>query len=579
MMDRIDVEKIKAAIDIVAVISEYVHLNKRGRSYVGLCPFHKEKTPSFNVDSHKQTYKCFGCDKGGDAISFVMEMKGLSFLEAVQELAARFGIPVDLTKTAKSSENRKFYDINRYAMGFYEHSLHSGPGERAREYLRSRGLSEETIRAFHIGYAPDSWDGLSSVLRKKGIPLEVAFTCGLVIQRPSGGYYDRFRDRVIFPIQDISSEVIGFGARIMGSGEPKYINSPESPVFKKRKILYNLCGAKNGIRQAGVTIVEGYMDVVSLHNAGLTAAVATLGTALSEDHVNLLTRFTDNITLVFDGDSAGKSAMLRALEPFLSNDVIPKVAVLPAGKDPDDIARTDPGMWNQLTGEARSIWDFIFDESFSRRDPSKLETQNAIIKELVPMISRMKDQIYRDLLAQRLAVRLGVSPEMVLGQIRPQGKGTLRDVPQPRREKGSPEDILLLKLMLSDDEAIRLVKDLGLTGAIRNNELSELAAYLIQQGTRGLDDMRCPDHIRSYAMEIKAEGEFPGDRKKALIDTLCRFKTLSIETDIRRIQRDLAQAEKNDDKSRRNDLLKERQEKMLEKKHVRNYVVEVAQKR
>lgn len=579
MMDRIDVEKIKAAVDIVAVISEYVHLNKRGRSYVGLCPFHKEKTPSFNVDAHKQTYKCFGCDKGGDAISFVMEIKGLSFLEAVQELAARFGIPVDLTKTAKSSENRKFYDINLYAMGFYEHLLHSGPGERAREYLRSRGLSEETIRAFHIGYAPDSWDGLSSMLRKKGIPLEVAFTCGLVIQRPSGGYYDRFRDRVIFPIQDISSEVIGFGARIMGSGEPKYINSPESPVFKKRKILYNLCGAKNGIRQAGVTIVEGYMDVVSLHNAGLTAAVATLGTALSEDHVNLLTRFTDNITLVFDGDSAGKSAMLRALEPFLSNDVIPKVALLPAGKDPDDIARTNPGMWNQLMLEARSIWDFIFDESFSRRDPSKLETQNSIMKELVPMISRMKDQIYRDLLAQRLAVRLGVSPEMVLGQIKPQGKGTPRDVPQPRREKGSPEDILLLKLMLSDDEAIRLVKDLGLTGAIRNNELSELAAYLTQQGTRGLDDMRCPDHIRSYAMEIKAEGEFPGDRKKALIDTLCRFKTLSIETDIRRIQRDLAQAEKNDDKSRRNDLLKERQEKMLEKKHVRNYVVEVAQKR
>jgi DNA primase len=574
-MDRIEVEKLKADIDIISVISEYVQLKKRGRSYIGLCPFHKEKTPSFNVDPVKQIYKCFGCDKGGDAINFVMDMKGLSFLEALEELASRFNLSVDFAKTQKSSEKKQFYEINRYAMEFYKHMLSSSQGSRAREYLRTRGLSDETIQAFHIGYAPPSWDRLCGMLKKKGIPFASAFACGLIIEREKGGYYDRFRDRVIFPILDISSEVIGFGGRIMDSSEPKYINTPESPVFKKRKVLYNLCRAKGLLRESGVKVVEGYMDVVALANSGVSNAVATLGTALSEDHVNLLSRFTDNITLVFDGDSAGKNAMRRAVEPFLNNDMIPKVVVLPTGKDPDDIVRSETLQWDQLMNEARTIWDFIFDESFYRRDPSKLENQNAIIKELVPMISRIRDQIVQDLLVQRLSVRLGVSPESVHHQLKPRDRHTESHLQIPHREKGNQEYIIV-RLMLFDDDAIRLVKELELKGAIHHKELSELAAYLIKEGTKGIDDVRCPDHIRAYAAQIKAEGEFPGDKKKALIDTLCRFKTLSIESDIRRIQQELSLVEKTENKSRQNQLLKERQEKMLEKIHVRNYVMEVS---
>jgi len=574
-MDRIEVQKLKADIDIIAVISEYVHLNKRGRSYIGLCPFHKEKTPSFNVDPVKQMYKCFGCGKGGDAINFVMEIKGLNFVEALQELATRFHLSIDLAKTQRSSEKKQFYEINRYAMEFYKHMLAGSQGSGAREYLRKRGLSEETIQAFHIGYAPASWDSLCRVLKRKGIPYNKAFACGLIIERERGGYYDRFRDRVMFPIRDISSEVIGFGGRIMDSSEPKYINTPESPVFKKRTVLYNLCSAKGLVRDSGVVVVEGYMDVVSLANSGISNAVATLGTALSEDHVNLLSRFTENITLVFDGDSAGKNAMRRAVEPFLSNDMIPKVVVLPTGKDPDDIVRSEKLKWDQLMGEARSIWDFIFDESFYGRDPSKLEDQNIIIKELVPMISHMRDQFLQDLLVQRLSVRLGVSPESVHHQLSHRKRNTTPNTLLPHMDEGSQEYIIV-RLMLFDDNAIRLVKELGLKGAIRHKDLSELAAYLIKEGTRGIDDVRCPDHIRVYAAQIKAEGEFPGDKNKALIDTLCRFKTLSIESDIRRIQQELSRVDKTENKSRQNQLLKERQEKMLEKIHVRNYVMEVA---
>jgi len=574
-MDRIEVEKLKADIDIISVVSEYVHLKKRGRSYIGLCPFHKEKTPSFNVDPVKQIYKCFGCDKGGDVINFVMEMKGLSFIEAIEELASRFNIPVNFAKTQKSSEKKQFYETNRYAMEFYEHMLAGSQGSRAREYLRKRGLSDETIQAFHLGYAPSSWDSLSRMLRKKGVPMARAFACGLIIERNNGGYYDRFRDRVIFPILDISSEVIGFGGRIMDSSEPKYINTPESPVFKKRKVLYNLCRSKGILRNSGVSVVEGYMDVVSLANSGVSNAVATLGTALSEDHVNLLSRFTDNITLVFDGDSAGKNAMRRAVEPFLNNDVLPKVVVLPEGKDPDDIVRSETVKWDRLMNEASSIWDFIFDESFYRHDPSKLEDQNAIIKELVPMISRMRDQIVQDLLVQRLSVKLGVSPESVHHQMEPQGRQTEDLMQIPRKDKGTLEYVIV-RLMLFDDDAVRLVKELGFVGALKNKDLSELAAYLIKEGAKGIDNVRCPDHIRVHAAQIKADGEFPGDKKKALIDTLCRFKTLSVESDIRRIQQELSVVDKTDDTVKRNELLKERQEKMLEKRHVRNYVMEVA---
>jgi DNA primase len=577
-MDRADVEKIKAGIDIVSVVSEYVHLKKRGRSFIGLCPFHKEKTPSFNVDPQKQIYKCFGCDKGGDVINFVMEIKGLTFPEALKELAGQFNIPVDFARTDKPSEKKQYYQANRYAMEFFEHMLHTNDGDRARNYLQSRGLTEETIKAFHIGYAPDSWDSLTVMLKKKAISMHLALTCGLVIERSSGGHYDRFRDRVIFPILDISSEVIGFGARILGTGEPKYINTPESPVFKKRKVLYNLAAAKGQIRSEGVTVVEGYMDVVSLSNAGITTAVATLGTALSEDHVNLLSRFTNNITLVFDGDSAGKSAMLRAVEPFLTHEVVPKVVVLPTGKDPDDIVRLDTDMWHQLVNESGSIWDFIFDESFYRRDPSKLEDKSAIIKELVPMISSVRDNILKDLLAQRLSVRLGVSPEAVLHELKPHDKATVHNMHNYHESKGDPENILI-RLMLFDDDAIRIVKDLGLRSVFQDHDLSNLAQYLIEHGCKGLNDISCPDDIQVCAAKIKAEGEFPGDKKKALIDTLCRFKTLSIDSDIRRIHRELSLADKKDDKSRRNELLKERQDKMLEKKHVRNYVMEVLQSR
>jgi DNA primase len=583
-MDKSQVERIKISCDIVSVISEYVHLKKKGRSFWGLCPFHNEKTPSFHVDPDRQIYRCFGCSRGGDVINFLMEKKGLSFAETVTELSIRAGIPLEPARNSRaSSENKVYYTANKAAMLFFEEQLQSREGEAARKYLAGRGLSEETIRSFHIGFAPDSWNSLGNFLGRKGISGAAAEKCGLLAERKGGsGYYDRFRNRVMFPIIDLSGEVIGFGGRIMDAGEPKYLNSPESPIFEKRKVLYNLHSARSSIRSGGAVVVEGYMDVVSLANAGFPAATATLGTALGEDHVRLLRRFTDDITLVFDGDAAGRSAMVRALEPFLSSDVIPKVVILPPGKDPDDIAREGLEVWTEFLANPQDIWNFIFDESFSRRDPSKLRDQNTIIRELMPMVSRVGDQVIRDLLVQKLAVRIGVSPEVVAGRINLESKGSGGEGAVPEPSSGSERDMLeetLVRLMLFDTEAIDAVRDLQISVDFHKKNLMSVFSRLMEHGTGSFDHQSCPDEVRSAAQKLMAQGEFPGDGKKALIDTIYKFKRLAIEEEIRKIQSDLNEAELTQNKQRRNEMLRLKQEKLIQVRNLRSFVMEALERR
>jgi DNA primase len=578
-MDKSSVEQIKTLSDIVAVISEYVQLKKKGKSFWGLCPFHSEKTPSFSVDPDKQSYKCFGCDRGGDVITFVMDKKGFSFAEAITELALKAGINLDPDKRQPSSEKKIYYDANKAAMTFFEQQLNSAKGEAARKYLLGRGITEDTIRAFHVGFAPDSWDSLSVFLRSRGIPLAAAEKAGLIAPRKSGGFYDRFRGRIIFPIIDLSGEVIGFGGRVIGEGEPKYLNTPESPIFEKKRVLYNLHSARNQIRQGGAVVVEGYMDVVSLANAGFTAAVATLGTALGEDHVRLLRRFTDDITLVFDGDSAGRNAMVRAMEPFLASDVIPRIVILPQGKDPDDIARDGISLWNGLLSSAQDIWDLMFFESFSRHDPSKLRGKNAILKELAPMFARLHDNVMRDLLAQRLAVKLGISTEVVSKRIRPEGNPAEQ---QGTSRSGGERDTLeatLTRLMLLDASAVDIMRASHITFEFQNKVLSRLFDYMLENDGSVLNDSDCPDEVRMTASRLMAQGEFPGDAKKALIDTVCRFMSLAFDEELRKIQGELNNAEKTQDRNRRSELQRLKHEMQLRKMNLHSHVMEVFEKR
>ncbi|MCD6569158.1 MAG: DNA primase [Deltaproteobacteria bacterium] len=579
-MSKEDIGNIKTHIDIVAVVSEYVTLKRKGKSYWGLCPFHEEKTPSFQIDPARQMYKCFGCGAGGDVISFIMEIKGLSFYEAIKELAGRTGIPLRQGKTDRdrSSQKKAYYEVNSLAMKFYKEILFSPKGETALKYLKDRGIAEDIIKEFSLGYAPDSWDSLVNALKRKGVSMAIAAKSGLIAENKSGTYYDRFRDRIIFPIINLGGEVIGFGGRIIGSGEPKYLNTPETLIFKKRKVLYNLAHAKNYIHSEGVTIVEGYMDVISLYNAGVKNTVATLGTSLTQDHLRVLKRFTDKIRLVFDGDKAGKAAMTRAIEPFLKTDIIPEVVVLPEGKDPDDIASSSLDLWYGLISKAQSIWDFIFHESFSTRDTSKLEDKRIILKELVPLISRVEDQLIKDLLIERLSIHVGVEPSVIRAQIR-STNGSL-DTTYKEAEDINRDLVeeTLVRLMLFDTKAIKLIRELDLGHEFKQAHLVPLVKHMLEKGNAILEDPDCSDNVRRIASRYVVQGEISGDKEKALLESTSRFIRRTIEKDINNIQGEILKAEERKEKNRVIDLVKIKREKIMAIKNIHTNVAEVLQK-
>jgi DNA primase len=322
-------------------VGQYVKLQQRGRNLLGLCPFHADTKPSFTVAPDKGIFHCFGCGVGGNVFSFVMQYHRLSFPEAVAELAKRYGIPLTFQdlgpEGGKSAQKRQLLqEINTLAAAFYEAALKGPEGQPGRDYLAKRGLTPEVIKTFRLGYAPNQWDGLSRHLQNRGVSLDAAQEVGLLVPRASGGYYDRFRDRIMFPILDRQNRVLAFGGRVVGEGEPKYLNSPESPLFSKGRHLFGLPQAAEALRQTGeALVVEGYLDLLALRVHGVEPVVATLGTALTREQVRLLKGVAAKAVLVFDGDAAGARAMQRALPLFLQEGLPVRVLPLPPGLDPD----------------------------------------------------------------------------------------------------------------------------------------------------------------------------------------------------------------------------------------------------
>ncbi len=353
-------DEVRARAGLADVIGRRVRLQRRGREHLGLCPFHKEKTPSFTVNEEKGFYHCFGCGAHGSVFDFVMETEGLSFPEAVEKLAGEAGLEVPRDTPAEQERQRQrqtLYDVAEKAAAFFERQLRMPEGRRALEYVKSRGLDDTAIARFRLGFAPDSRGQLKAALIKDGVPEGLLVACGLVIQPPGGAAsapgegerasYDRFRGRVMFPITDARGRVIAFGGRVLGDGEPKYLNSPETALFKKGEVLYGLKLAGGPARKVGTIIVtEGYMDVIALHRAGFENAVAPLGTALTEEQMRLLWRMVPEPVLCFDGDAAGQMAAARAAEralPLLKSGFGLRFALLPAGDDPDTLVRSAGG--------------------------------------------------------------------------------------------------------------------------------------------------------------------------------------------------------------------------------------------
>ncbi|HKA31676.1 MAG TPA: DNA primase, partial [Candidatus Binatia bacterium] len=339
------ISRIRERASIVEIVSDYLTLKKAGRNYMGLCPFHSEKTPSFTVNEEKSIFRCFGCGAGGSVFHFLMQYDHLTFPEAVERVGKRYGIEVERLQSpgAKRSAEEKeaLYLLNERAASYFQETLY-GPGEgrRALEYLKERGVDERMGRRFYLGYAPQSGPGLAGYLKKQGLSLKDAVRIGLVSDRGGERYGEKFFGRVMFPIADAAGKIVGFGGRVLGQGMPKYLNSSETPLFRKHATVYGLFQAKESIRERDrVIVVEGYLDVVALAQFGIGDVVATLGTALTPDHVRLLGRYTKNIIALFDGDAAGRKAAARSFEIFVEAGLIGRGAFLPKDHDPDSFVR------------------------------------------------------------------------------------------------------------------------------------------------------------------------------------------------------------------------------------------------
>jgi len=460
-----DLEAVRERTDIVKLVSGYLTLKKAGHdSFVGLCPFHTEKTASFSVSPSKGLYYCFGCGAGGDAIRFLRDVEHLEFGEAVERLAKEAGVALRYegdspAERRAASRRQALHRANEEAFALYHGTLLEGrEAERAREYLRTRGIDRETAEAFGIGYAPERPDFL---LRKlsPGLSPEILLEAGLVLRDPGGGLRDRFRGRITFPVHDLSGRAVGIGARILpGEREegPKYLNSPETPVYKKGEVLYNLNRAKSEVSRAGeIVVVEGYTDVIALARAGVATAVATCGTALGEGHLRLASRFAERMVLAFDSDEAGARAAERAYEFLEQFPVRPVVLILPEGLDPADfIERHGAEAFRELAGRATNLVEYMLVRSVGRRDLSTVEGQTAAVTAALPILEGLADPIRRQEYAHLLAELAGVSEAPVLLALERKLSGRPVEVAQAIKRASAQERVEreMLRLLARDEE-------------------------------------------------------------------------------------------------------------------------------
>jgi DNA primase len=407
--------EIKDAASIDEVVGQYVKLTQRGKNLLGLCPFHADTSPSFTVAPEKGIFHCFGCGAGGNVFSFLMQYHRLSFPEAVQELARRYGIPLNLKELGpqgaqQAKKRTAAYELNAAAAAFYAATLASSEGKPGRDYLAKRGLTPEISRAFQLGYAVDKWDALRRHLQNRGISLELAQDVGLLMPRERGGYYDRFRHRIIFPIFDRQSRVIAFGGRIIGEGEPKYLNSPESLLYSKGRTLYGLPQAAEALRATGVAlVVEGYLDLMALQVHGIGNVLATLGTALTRDQVRLLKSLAAKVVLVYDGDAAGAQAMKRAFPLFAQENLAVRALPLPAGLDPDSYAQAHGVELFRSAWESAQPWfNFLLNDLVAAHGLD-IEGRVRISAELRPYVQACTDPVEKSLCLKVASERLGVS--------------------------------------------------------------------------------------------------------------------------------------------------------------------------
>ncbi len=470
-------ERVRAASDIVDVIGSYVPLKRAGTNFVALCPFHKEKTPSFNVSPQRQIFHCFGCHKGGDVFKFVMEYESVDFPEAIRRLADRAKIPLEAERSTGEDQARHLkatlLQIHDQIAQRWQNALaNEASGQIAREYLAQRGVSAEAIKLFRLGSAPDLWDDTVNWARSKGYDLGLLEKAGLILRKEGADqYYDRFRGRLMFPICDEQGRVIGFSGRILSGDEKtaKYVNSPETPVFTKSRVFFGLDKSKRALLDADCAIVcEGQLDLIACFMAGVQNVVAPQGTALTAEHARILKRYVQEVVLCFDSDEAGQNAAVRSLDNLLASELSVRVAVVPAPHDPDSLIKTSgPAAFKELIQRAEGFFDYYLNRLCSGNDVAADKGRSAILRAMAEAVHKTRNMVLIDKYAQKTALRLGVAPDAVRAEFRKlsrvRGSAPSANVErvqaEPQTQPPSEQEYWLLRLLLAHDELVGWAAD------------------------------------------------------------------------------------------------------------------------
>lgn len=490
-------DDVLSRVNIVEIISSYLPLKRAGRNFKALCPFHHEKTASFMVSPYRQIYHCFGCGESGNAFKFLMRYERLDFKEAVETLAKKAGVVLpEVTKQdyKNSSLVTELYRINELAAGFFEKNLNNPIGMGAMDYLLKRQLKKESISLFKLGYVPNSWDALMNFLRMRNSNLSLIEKAGLILQKPGGGYYDRFRNRIIFSIFDVKSRVVGFGARVLDNTLPKYINSPETFIYTKGKNLYGLNLAKDSIRDLDfVVIVEGYLDLIIPYQQDLKNIVASLGTALTLEQVRLLKRFTHNVVMVYDGDAAGELATLRTLDIFIEEGMNVKVVSLPSGYDPDSYVR-EKGIQSlkDMIHKAQGLLDFKMRTLKTHYDIKNIEDKAKIAHCMLETINKFTNAVLKSEYIRKLANELNIKEDALLQEARKtkEEKLNYRDFNAQVQKKAlnvKPTEKLLIKLLLEERELIERIRHKLEPSDFHDEKTSKLVSAMFDLLGQGKD--------------------------------------------------------------------------------------------
>lgn len=591
------ISEIKNTADIVDIISEVVFLKKAGRNYVGLCPFHSEKTPSFTVNPEKQIYHCFGCSEGGNVFSFLMKYEGLSFPEAVRTIGKRYGIGIPIKTLTPDQQKRigereHLFKINHDAMLFFhKRLLESSSGKQAMKYLKDRGLNKNTIDKFYIGYAPKGWENIVKYFAEKKIPLKLVKKSGLIEpKKNNNGFYDRFRNRIIFPIFDLSKQVIGFGGRVMDDSMPKYLNSPETIIYNKRRSLYGIDRAKKKCREKNtVYVVEGYFDALALHLNGIENSVATLGTALTREHVRMLKGFAGRVVMVYDSDEAGINAVTRSIGLFTQTGVEARIIVLPEGFDPDSyLLKYGVESFMNAASESKTTMAFLMNSAIKKHGLS-IEGKVRVVSDMKGSLAVIKDDVERSLYIKELSERIGVDEMAVLEMVK---KVSLqnKNVHNPATAYGAAKyhtlnkenssvflgkwiklERQIISMMLQFPQIITEVKKRGIIDLIEDETLKSIGKILLLK--EGMSKEHISDIIglikddkqRNMAASLAIGEDLWA--QKSCYNIIARFESVR-NTRTKTLLNKIKEAEKENDLNRLTELLNEKQKiAILNKNH------------